>query len=320
MTSQAAFSTQDDGALIQALTRGEGAAWAALVDRIGDLVYAFCADLYTGAEVEREYLRALEYLRADGFAALRGWQGRARLETHLALHLADRFASRVVELLAQDASRAWSAFERFYRHDIRRAIARRFPREREAHEDLYQEVCALLVEADFRRLRAFDRRGSFTGYVRRVVHNLCLDLYRRQRGRRRPTADGADRSSRPREVPLVTRAADGSPRERELADPAGSPEDVAADTRERQAREERLAAVLAAVATLPPEGQLYVRLRYLDDPPRPPREVARLMGRPEAEVYRLCERVVASLRSALAVKRPAGIPGDVRLGGEGGPR
>jgi RNA polymerase primary sigma factor len=95
--------------------------------------------------------------------------------------LADRLASRLVAT----PQTAWSAFELFFKADIRRRIAQRFPREEAGSEDIYQDICLKLVEDNFRRVRAYDGRGSFVGYVLTVVERILIDHVRRDVPRRR---------------------------------------------------------------------------------------------------------------------------------------
>jgi RNA polymerase primary sigma factor len=82
---------------------------------------------------------------------------------------------------------AWIRFERFFGADIRRRVVRRFPRHADtaAREDVYQEICLKLIEDDYRRVRAYDGRGSFTGFILTVVERILIDLVRRAAPRRR---------------------------------------------------------------------------------------------------------------------------------------
>jgi RNA polymerase primary sigma factor len=64
-------------------------------------------------------------------------------------------------------------------------VARRFPRSVANQEDVFQDVCLKLIEEDYRRIRAYDGHGSFTGYVLTVVERVLIDLMRREAPRRR---------------------------------------------------------------------------------------------------------------------------------------
>jgi RNA polymerase primary sigma factor len=338
-------------------------------------VHSFTAVVFAPPDVDVEYLRVLERLRADGFALLREFDGRARLSTFLRLKLGDLFAARILKLFGEDPARAWAAFERFFRDDVMRIILRRFPSATgqgpgggQGREDLYQDVCFLLVEQDYRRIRSFDHRGSFAGYVRRVVRNLCTDLARRAEGRRRVPerilelgaleqdvyrilywSDAGEAGLRealkeagggPHDPDAVDRAItrvheaaarlEGGPRraptslaweeggtglhEEDLRDERPTPEARLLGAEEERRREGLLAAVAAAVERLPSECQLYVRMRFYEAPPKAPREIARLIGRTEAEVYRLRDRTIAALRARLADARSGLFPA-VRLEG-----
>ncbi len=220
-------------------------------------------------------------------------------------------------------------------------------------DDLYQEVCCLLVEQDYRRIRTFDRRGSFAGYLRRVVRNLCTDLARKADGRRRlpekisrrplleqevfrllhwsgvreaeigamlkdPTgapyprrdveravarvreAAGPPAAASRRPTALSWRDGDAGVQERDLRDDRPSPEARLLEAEQEQLRDRLVQVLDAALGRLPAESQLYVRLRFYTAPPKPPREIARLLGRPEEEVYRLRERTIAALRAGMA--------------------
>jgi len=138
-----------------------------------------------GADAEAAFLQVVEALKADRYARLRAFDGRARLSTYLALVARDVLACRLANRLVTTPQTAWSAFELFFKADIRRRIAQRFPREEAGREDIYQDICLKLVEDDFRRVRAYDGRGSFVGYVLTVVERLLIDLVRRDVPRRR---------------------------------------------------------------------------------------------------------------------------------------
>ena len=98
-----------------------------------------------------------------------------------------------MSIFSEDSERGWKAFETFFKNDISRIIAKQFPSvvkhettdDGSSREDLYQEICLLLVDQSYRRIMSYDCRGSFTGYIRRIVQNLCMDLLRKTEGRRR---------------------------------------------------------------------------------------------------------------------------------------
>jgi RNA polymerase primary sigma factor len=181
---QPAFEKLSDLALVQALVRGEEGAWEAFVDRVGDLVYSLSALVFSGREVEDEFLGVLDLLRADNFAILRPFDGRSELPTYLTQKICDLLAGRILDLFENDTNRAWAAFERFFKKDIERTIAKRFG-DRATHEDIYQDICYRLVDQDYRRIKSYEGHGSFNGYIRRTIRNLSIDLLRKTAGRPR---------------------------------------------------------------------------------------------------------------------------------------
>ena len=66
-----------------------------------------------------------------------------------------------------------------------RALSRAARSARADRATAYQEVCLKLIEDDFRRIRAYGGRGSFTGYILTVVDRILIDLVRRELPRRR---------------------------------------------------------------------------------------------------------------------------------------
>jgi RNA polymerase primary sigma factor len=138
-----------------------------------------------GAAGEAAFLEVIEGLKADGYARLAAFDGRARLSTYLAIVARDVLADRLARSFVEAPQRAWVRFERFFGADIRRRVAQRFPRDTGGREDSYQEVCLRLIEDDYRRIRAYDGHGSFTGYVLTVVERILIDLLRREAPRRR---------------------------------------------------------------------------------------------------------------------------------------
>jgi RNA polymerase primary sigma factor len=179
--------------LVEAVIAGRQGAWAELLRRTSDSIYNLAVAVFGEADADDEYLHLLALVSRDRFALLREFDGRSRLTVFLRFRLGDVLADRVLGLFGQDDSRAWRAFEGLYGQDIKRLIARYFVgrgadgavADGLDREDLYQEICCLLVADGYRRIRAFDGRGSFSAYARRVIRNLCIDLQRKARGRRR---------------------------------------------------------------------------------------------------------------------------------------
>ncbi len=66
------------------------------------------------AETEEAFREVMAALRADGFARLKGYDGRARVRVYVALVVRDLLLERILSLLALDAERGWRAFEAFF--------------------------------------------------------------------------------------------------------------------------------------------------------------------------------------------------------------
>lgn len=179
---------EPDRQLVAAARRGEAAAGAALTRAIADVVWTACHHVtHSRAETETAFREVMGAIRADGFARLGGFDGRARLTVYVALVVRDLLAARVVQLIALDPPQGWRAFEGFFAADIRRSIARLLPgeRHRQNREDAYQAVYAALLANDVRRLRAYSGRGSPAGFILQVIENLVIDYVRTLLPRRR---------------------------------------------------------------------------------------------------------------------------------------
>jgi len=340
----------NDRALVDAVLSEAPGAWEDFVRRFSDSVYSFCSSIFAEADLEAEYLAVFRSLRADEFAILRAFDGRASLATFLTVQLRDLLARRVLALFKADPRRGWEAFQRCFK-EILDPLKKR-------GEDLHQDVCVLLIENNYRRILSFDGRGSFSGYIRRVIDRLCLDLRRASEGRRRlpepilrlppleqeiyrqvhwkgcQEKDLADilrdetgscyapariaqalaalrntalrpRDPAVREISLASPDGDDAGRELELVDFTYAPETALLEAEERRSQESHRARLENALAQLPAEHALYVRLRFFSEPEKSPREIARLMGRAEREIYRIRQQVIARLKTVL--KNEAGV-------------
>lgn len=276
--------------LIREVVAERPQAWETLVRRIADSVWTACLILEGDEAAARgAFAQVLDGLRADGFRRLRNYDGSSRIETFVILLTREILIERLLGNLVHGRRQGWDALEHFFAADIRRVIARRLPGadQEDARHDAYQEVCLRLVEDDFRRLRAYQGSGSFGGFVLHMVDRLVIDIVRRSLGR-------GEAEARPRPVQL-----DGAQWET-LACPDPSPEQRAQDA-EQGALLARAAAILAGlIDTLPSGEALYLRIALDGAVPLPAREIARLMGRPVSEIYKIKQRVMARLHDALA--------------------
>jgi len=179
---------EPDRELVAAALRGDAAAGARLTRAIADVVWTACHQVTQGrAETEAAFREVMAAIRADSFARLEGFDGRARLTVYVALVVRDLLATRVVRLIALGAPHGWRAFEGFFAADIRRSIARLLPGDghRQNREDAYQAVCEALLRNDLKRLRAYSGRGSPAGFILQVIENLVIDHVRTILPRRR---------------------------------------------------------------------------------------------------------------------------------------
>jgi RNA polymerase primary sigma factor len=201
--------------LVKALLSGEASAASRFLDYTSATLWSIVAKLEgDGADGEAAFLHVVAALQADGYARLKGFDGRARLSTYLSLITRDILGGRLATRFSEAPHDAWSRFVRFFEADIRSRIAQQLPRHigKAAREDAYQEVCLKLIENDFHRVRAFGGRGSFTGYVMTVVDRILIDLIRRDAPRRRlPTA--VARSTPLDQAVYVAVVWDGCPRD-----------------------------------------------------------------------------------------------------------
>jgi RNA polymerase primary sigma factor len=173
---------------LAAALRGDAGAAEALTRSIAETVWSACGLLTQGGEdTEAAFLDVMATLRVEGFAKLKGYDGRASVRVYIALVVRDLLSERVVRLLALDSARGWRAFESFFGHDIQRMILRMIPgsAHQQNREDAYQSVCEALLENDLKRLRSYSGRGSPSGFILQVIENLLIDHIRTIVPRRR---------------------------------------------------------------------------------------------------------------------------------------
>lgn len=333
--------------LVNAVLSGEAGAAGRFLEHVSTTLWSIVVRLAgDGADAEAAFLHIVASLKADDHARLRGFDGRSRLTTYLSLVARDVLADQLAGQFSKTPHEAWARFSRYFETDIRSRIGRQLPSKlgRAGREDAYQEVCLKLIENDFRRIRSYGGRGSFTGYILTVVDRILIDLVRRETPRRRmpaaisrsapldqaifsavvwegcpldvdrlaaalrgrleqdPTAaDIADSVARLAGVARLERASPateaisldvllGEGGGLSIADSSPTPEDRLLLFEEEQRRAALVAAVNAAADKLPTEERLYLQIVFSANEPLPARAIARLMGCPVEEVYRLKQR------------------------------
>lgn len=333
-------------ALVNAVLSGDAGAAGRFIEHVSTTLWSIVVRLAgDGAAAEAAFLHIVAALKTDDHARLRGFDGRSRLRTYLSLVARDVLADQLAGQFSKMPHEAWERFSRYFETDIRSRIGRQLPSKlgKAGREDAYQEVCLKLIENDFRRIRAYGGRGSFTGYILTVVDRILIDLVRRETPRRRlpaaisrsapldqaiysavvwegcplaanrlaealrgrlaqdPTA--ADIAESVARLAGITRLERASPATEavsldvllgegglSIADSSPTPEDRLLLFEEEQRRATLVAAVNAAAEKLPTDERLYLQLVFSANEPLPARGIARLMGCPVEEVYRLKQR------------------------------
>ena len=346
---------QSELALVAAVVSGDSGAAARLLEIAGPILWAVVQKLEDpGPDGPAALLEIVAALKADGYARLKPFDGRARLSTYLALVARELLSERLARRLIETPRDAWVAFERFFAADIRRRIAQRFPREAAARDDAYQDVCLKLVEDDFRRIRAYDGRGSFIGYALTIVERILIDRMRRDAPRRRLPAAVARLAALDREI-YITVVWEGCPADGRrlaaalqgrfdrdpdaaeihdaieriaavarlepaaasgagqmvpldaltgtdglsIADRSPDPEQHLLLAEEAKSRADLLDAVKFAASGLPADERCYLQTIFSATEPLPPREIARILGCPVEEIYRLRQRACRRLKEIL---------------------
>ena len=160
-------------------------AWALFVRQCQGDVYTACRMAFPDNDADDVFVQVMAQLRADDFALLRAFDGRATMSAYLRLVLRDVLSERVARLLSENPERGWRAFEHFFKRDLLRIVARYFPAAGDGEDDIYHDIASALIEDGYRRILAYDGQGSFGGFVLRIVNNLCIDLLRKDVPRRR---------------------------------------------------------------------------------------------------------------------------------------
>lgn len=346
----AAAKPRSDLELVAGVLAGEDGAATAFLDSISPALWASVVRLEgDGPGGEAAFLDVLARLKQSDYAALRAFDARAQLKTFIVLFARDVLSERVARSFVETPSKTWPRFARFFDPDIKRRIARRFPRDATTalRDDVYQEVCLKLVENDCRRIRAYSGKGSFIGYVLLVVDRILIDLVRRDAPRRRLPAAVArlsplgqatfaaiawegcpkdparlamalrgrldhdpgieeirlaldqtvaaarleplQHASRPDTVSLDGLLADAH--EFSIADGGATPEERLLEDEEDEHRNCLIEAIRRAAASLPPAERLYLQIVFSTAGPLPARDIARMMGCPVENVYRLKQQM-----------------------------
>jgi len=180
--------TDPERELLAAALRGDAAAAANLTRALADLVWSACLRVSQDKQdAEAAFRDVMTALRANNFARLKGFDGRARFRIYAALVVRDLLTERVLKLLALGAAQGWRSFEAFFSEDMRRIILRNLPGSdhRQNREDAYQSLCEALLKNDLQRLKAYSGRGSPSGFILQVIENLAIDYARTIVPRRR---------------------------------------------------------------------------------------------------------------------------------------
>ena len=107
--------TDPEREILQAALQGDVAAATELARALADLVWTACLRVTRGgADAEAAFREVMAALRANGFARLRGFDGRARVRVYAALVVRDLLSERVIKLLALNVDAGWRSFEVFF--------------------------------------------------------------------------------------------------------------------------------------------------------------------------------------------------------------
>ena len=176
--------------VVALVASGNGSAIREFLDIAESSIWPVIVTLVGERAAEKTFLNVIAALKANGYARLKPYDGRSRLSTFLTLLSRDLLAENIARAFSLEPDKAWRVFDRLFGRDIRQRIRRRFPRADEARQmDLYQDVTIKLLEQNFRRIRAFTGRGSFSGYILVTVDRILIDILRQEAPRRRLPAE-----------------------------------------------------------------------------------------------------------------------------------
>jgi RNA polymerase sigma factor (sigma-70 family) len=185
--------------------------------------------------------------------------------------------------------RAWDAFLEAYGDLILRA-ARSVNRDHDASMDAYTHVLERLRADDFARLRKFTGGDSdnLSRWLVVVSRRMCMDLHRQRYGRTREHTPERERLARKRLVDELW----------EKRKPADLPDSKAGDPEMDLRRRELEAALREALASLAPDEQLLLTLRF--DNQLSARRIAEILDLSSPfHVYRRVNGLLARVREQL---------------------
>jgi len=176
----AAVKAGNSAALDRLQAVADAAVWPVVVAIAGD-----------GPEGEEAYLAFITALQADGFARLGRYTGRSSLSGFLKMIAPDVLGARIASNFSLNPDRAWRGFAVLFEKRIEKAIREKFPFDSAQWDDLYQDISVRFMEDDYKRIRAYNGKDSFAGFIMVVVERLLLDIFRSKKGRRRLPASVA---------------------------------------------------------------------------------------------------------------------------------
>jgi RNA polymerase primary sigma factor len=176
-----------DQRMVAGVREGDAACVAQLLALVERTVWPTVFAVVGEGQAFQSFPAIITALSENGFRRIAGYDGRSSLATFLVLITRDLLGEEVQRLLATDHNRAWRRFHGLFERDTRRLIRKYFPRAEE--DDVFQDIEVKLVEQDYRRVRLYQGKGSFWGYVLTVVERILLDMQRGEMGRRRLPAE-----------------------------------------------------------------------------------------------------------------------------------
>ena len=118
MVSGAARQGAADLEMLRAVFAHRPDAWALFVRQCQGDVYTACRMAFPDNEAKDVFVQVMAQLRADDFALLRAFDGRATISGYLRLVLRDVLSQRIARLLSENPERGWRAFEHFFKRDL----------------------------------------------------------------------------------------------------------------------------------------------------------------------------------------------------------